>query len=69
LGTADACLRALMPGHLNLFGPHALLDSVYSVTRSTPQQHALLKALGLTKLTRDREIAEAIRTRPVAPRE
>ena len=58
--TADACLRTLRPGQLNVFDPQALLDSSYSVTRTTPQQRELLKALGLSSLARDREIAKRI---------
>ncbi len=65
--TADACLRALTPGQLNLYDHHELLDSVYSATRTTPRQRELLKALGLSKLTRDRAIAKQIRPRTTAP--
>jgi hypothetical protein len=65
--TADACLRALMPGQLNLYDHHELLDSVYSATRTTPRQRELLKALGLSKLTRDRDIAKQIRPRTTPP--
>lgn len=61
--TADAALRTLMPGHLNRFEPHELLDCVYSVTRPTAQQRTLLKALRLGHLTRDREVAALIRPR------
>ena len=58
--TADASLRTLSTCHLNVFDQHALLDSSYSVTRPTPQQRELLKALGLSDLARDREVAKRI---------
>jgi len=69
--TADACLRTLRPAQFNVFDQHALLDSAYSVTRTTPQQRELLKALGLSDLARDREIAKRIlpRVRAKGPAE
>jgi transposase len=62
--TARACLERLASCRLNRHEPHAMLKSLYTVTRPDLEQAAVLKALGLTHLTEDRKVGKALRPRP-----
>ncbi|MCK5506398.1 MAG: transposase, partial [Thermodesulfovibrionia bacterium] len=58
--TAVSCFEKLSTCHLNLHKAHEALDSLYSVTEPNPEQEIILKALALSVLTDNSEIAKRI---------
>jgi transposase len=61
--TAAACLETLATCRLNRYEPNELLDFDYSVTQPSPEQLAILQALGLTSLIRHQELATRLTPR------
>jgi hypothetical protein len=61
--TAAACLETLATCRLNRYEPNELLEFDYSVTQPSPEQMAILQALGLTSLIRHQELATRITPR------
>jgi transposase len=61
--TAAACFEKLSTCHLNLHEAHEALESLYSATEPDKEQKTILAALGLSKLTDNREIGGRITPR------
>ncbi len=61
--TAAACLEILSTCHLNQLEPHKVLGPMYTITRLTPKQKAILKALDLEYIASDEDAIEAITPR------
>lgn len=62
--TASRCLALLGQCHLNALERHELLNWMYSITRTTPEQKQLLRALGLKNLADERSMAKVLVPRP-----
>lgn len=60
LKTAVAAWEMLGTCHLNLLESHPALGPLYTVTKPTETQQAVLKHLGLGRLADDREVAETV---------
>jgi hypothetical protein len=58
--TAARCLSVLEECRLSQLAPHELLSWVYGITRATPEQTRLVRALGVRHLLDERAMAKRL---------